>query len=118
MCTHVERIQCASVCMSALCIHVEREQYISVCMSTCVNTRGGLRMLMLPSEDGVRCPLFFLFLFLAGSFHSPSEEVIALELGLQSEKSTRPSEIQIQVLEFAACLLLTTKSAVQGLCHL
>lgn len=72
------------------------------------------------SEEGVKCHLFFffLFVFLAGSFYSPSEEVIALELGLQSKKSTRPSEIQIQNLKFAACVLLTTESALQCLCHL
>lgn len=48
---------------------------------------------------------FFLFFLLTVSV-PPSEVVIALELGLQSEKSTRPSKIQIQVLEFAACVLL------------
>lgn len=60
---------------------------------------------------------FFLFFLLTVSV-PPSEVVIALELGLQSEKSTRPSEFQIQVLEFAACVLLTTESALQCLCHL
>lgn len=60
---------------------------------------------------------FFLFFLLTVSV-PPSEVVIALELGLQSEKSTRPSKIQIQVLEFAAYVHLTTESALLCLCHL
>lgn len=79
-------------------------------------------MLMLPNGSqrrvsSVICFFFFLFFLLTVSV-PPSEVVIALELGLQSEKSTRPSEFQIQVLEFAACVLLTTESALQCLCHL
>lgn len=61
----------------------------------CVHTWGVEDVNVTPwkSEEGVRCPLLFLFVFLAGSFYSPSEVVVALELGLQSEKSTRHSEI-------------------------